>query len=129
MSFLKRLIPTLVFGSIFTIVVYSVTPPQSWKEASIFQILSFFIPLLFFLTFLINLFFKYFPYSFIIACGFMILITLLSIGFLNPLSSILILLVIVLFIKLYPKLRYPRLSLTNKYKIPRLSRFERKKRR
>lgn len=129
MSFLKRLFPALAFGSIFALVVYSVTPPPSWNEASIFQILSFFIPLLFFLTFFINLFLKYLPYSFIIACGFTILLALLSIGFLNPLSLILILLVIVLFFKLYPKLRYPRLSLTNKYKIPKLSRFERKKRR
>lgn len=129
MLFLKRLLPVLVFGFIFGLVVYFVTPPNSWNEASIFQILSFFIPLLFLLTFTVNLFLKYFPYSFIIACGLTILLSLLSIGFLNPLSSILILLVIVLFIKLYPKLRYPRLSLTNKYKIPKLSRFERKKHR
>lgn len=122
MSFLKRLLPALVFGSIFSLVVYSVTPPDSWSQASIFQILSFFVPLLFFLTFFINLFLKYIPYSFIISCGLTILLSLLSIGFLNPLSSILILLIIVLFIKLYPKLRYPHISLTRNSKIPKMTR-------
>ena len=121
MSLIKRFLSVLFFGLIFASVIYFVTPPTSWMQASILQILLFFIPLLLFLTFFINLLLKYLPFSFIISCATIMTLVFYSINMLNWLSGILILLTMTLILRLFPKLRYPRFRLTKQDKIPRLT--------
>lgn len=76
MPFIRRFLFAFLFGLIFAGVVYFVTPPKSWVEASYFQILVFFIPLLLVLTFLINIFLNYLPRSFSIALGLFLIVSL-----------------------------------------------------
>ena len=81
--FLIRVLPALIFTSIFILVVYFIPPPPSWAEASIFQILIFFLPLLIALTLLLNIFLRLFSKSFSIALGLMVLVVLRSVDELN----------------------------------------------
>lgn len=90
MSFLKRLVLILLFGAIFAGVIYFVPAPSSWAQASVVQILAFFIPLLLFLTFLANLYARNILKSFSLALGFMVLIVLKSIDSLNPVTFTLV---------------------------------------
>lgn len=106
----------------FIYVIYFTQPPTSWTEASTWQILSFFIPLLCFLTFFINLFIKYLPKSFILGLGSMFLIVLKSIDSLNIFLGLII--VILTFIALR---FYNSPSLTRETRIPKLKHLERRK--
>ncbi|MBI3485603.1 hypothetical protein HY025_01515 [Candidatus Daviesbacteria bacterium] len=98
MKILKRLLPVLISLAVLLYVIYFTEPPSSWVEASTFQILSFFIPLLCFLTFLANIFIGYLPKSFILGLGGMLLIVLKSINALNIfLTAAVVLLTLVSF--------------------------------
>ncbi|MBI2022731.1 hypothetical protein HYS97_02700 [Candidatus Daviesbacteria bacterium] len=130
MPFLKRLLYAFVFGIVFFCVIFFVNPPKSWTQASYFQILIFFIPLLLFFTFFVNIFLNYLPRSFAISIGLLIIVVLQALGQLNYLYLIFIAFAISLLVWFIPKSRakkkFPQSS--NKFeKIPKLSSFRRKR--
>ncbi len=128
---LKKLLPFLVFLSVFIGIIYYIPPPSSWSEASIFQILIFFIPLLFLLTFFINIFTGYSARSFAISLGIIVLLVLKSVDELNLTTFFLTLVTTILlsttFKKPTLKERRPlfrKNGLTSKLRIPKLTKFE-----
>ena len=83
MPLLRRILLAVLLGLIFAGIVYFIAPPKSWVEASYFQILIFFIPLLLFMTYFINIFLNYLPRSFSIALGLFLIIVLQAVRQLN----------------------------------------------
>ncbi len=124
MPFLRRLLLLILFALIFFGVIFFIEPPKSWIEASSFQILILFIPLLGFLTFLINLFLNFLARSFALALGVFIIIATQALNQLNILTVILIASAIGLLLWLIPKSRLTKIP-----KIPKLSRLQRNRRR
>lgn len=136
---IKKLVPFLVFLGILASVIYYITPPPSWAEASTFQILIFFIPLLLTLTFFINIFLGFLPRSFIVGLGLMMLVVLWAINTFNYLSLGIVIFLTAICLKLFPKFNYPRklrmgifrkkahLGLTKEENIPKLTRIGAKK--
>ncbi|MDD2822637.1 MAG: hypothetical protein PHQ59_01015 [Candidatus Daviesbacteria bacterium] len=90
MQYLKKILPILIFGGVFVIIVYFTKPPQSLTSANFIQLLLFFIPLFLFLIFLLNIFFKFYIRSFILSLGIILMIIFKSLGMLNFLSGALI---------------------------------------
>ena len=88
MPYIKRIILTFIFLGVLGYVIYFVPPPKSWPDASILQILEFFIPLLFLITFLTDIFLDYLLKSFSIGLGGIVLITLESVGQLNIVTGV-----------------------------------------
>lgn len=128
MLFLKRLSAFFISISCLASVIYFVEPPSSWPQASLFQILAFFIPLLFTLTFLLNLFLRYLPYAFISSLGCVVLIALYSTNLFNLFSVPLTLALTLIAIRIFPKIYLPRFRLTRNTKIPKLSKLGKSKR-
>jgi hypothetical protein len=124
MPFLRRVLFVILFLLIFLGVVFFIEPPTTWAEASSFQILILFIPLLLLLTFFVNLFLNFFQRSFALALGVFIIIVTQALDQLNFLTVILIASAIGMLLWLIPKSR-----LTKVPKIPKLSRLERFRRR
>jgi hypothetical protein len=113
MKFINQLIPILFYVSLWGIVVFFIEPPKSWPEATLFQILAFFVPLTLALTFMINLVLKYFPHSFMASLGVLMLLVLYAINQLTPIAGGIVILITILFIKLFPRVRLlPRIKLT-----------------
>lgn len=122
MKLTQKILPAILLGVVFFCVVYFVTPPKSWADSSIWQILIFFLPLLFFLTFLLDLFLKTLPKSFAISLGVMLLLVLKAADLLNPISLIITAVAAVLLSLLFKR------SLTREPKIPKLIKLQAKKR-
>jgi len=139
--FLKRILPALLAITAFGLIVYYITPPASWTDASVFQILIFFIPLLASLTLLLNIFLSVYSKSFSIALGLMVLLVLKSVDELNPVTAFLTILSSYLLSTTFKKpLWKPRKvesklppkhtsSLTSGMRIPKLTKFEKKRQR
>lgn len=132
-SILKKVLPVILPLLFLFAVVNFVTPPESWENASLFQIFVFFIPLLVFYTFFINLFLKYLPHSFLIALGALLLTVFWAVNQLNIITLGITLLALFLMLKIFPKLRLPRFKffrgLTNQEKIPNISKLNKSGRR
>ncbi len=128
MKFLRKLLPILFYGSIWGMVIYFVEPPASWPSATTTQILSFFIPLLLTVTFLINFILNYLPHSFIAALGILLMLVLYAINQLTAITAGIIILITTLLIKIFPRVRLPRLRLTPLLKILRIHKSEGNKR-
>lgn len=114
MTVIKKIIPTLIFGVIFILVILNITPPQTFTTATIFQILLFFIPLLFFLTSALNLVFNFYLKSFVVSLGIILLLVLKALDFINILTIGITILAIVLLIKSFKK------PIFKIYKLPKL---------
>jgi hypothetical protein len=113
MNFLKRLVPILFYLLLWGIVIYFIEPPRSWPEASSFQILAFFIPLTLALTFICDLFFNYFPHSFMASLGLLMMLVMYAINQLTFISAGIVILLTTLLIKIFPRVRLlPRIKLT-----------------
>lgn len=108
MSLIPKILSFIISLSLFASVVYLLEPPKSWPEASLLQILGFFIPLLLTLTFFFQFFFNYFPRSFMAGLGGMMLLTLQAANQLNIYSGIGVAATTILAIRLFPKMRLPR---------------------
>lgn len=121
MSFLKRFLLFTISLTFFSYIIYFTEPPKSWDQASNFQILIFFIPLLLLVTFFTNLFLNYLPRSFSIGLGVLVMTVLKGVNQLNSLTFSLTILLIALLFWFIPKSRLTRIP-----KIPKLSRFRRK---
>ena len=124
---IRSLLLAIISLAIFGYVIYFTKPPSSWNEASTLQILSFFIPLLLFLTFLINLFLNYLPRSFAIGISLMLLALLKTVDQLNIFTLILDIILIVLFFIFFKKPPFiRRKGLTRNFKIPKLKNLGRR---
>lgn len=119
-NFLKKLAFFISSAGIFSFVVVYVEPPKSWTEASLSQIMVFFLPLLIGLTIFADLAIKYLPYSFIAALGTILLLAFYSVNQLNYLTVALVFLSVAFLIRVFPRMKLPRLRLTSGSKIPKL---------
>lgn len=130
---LSKILLTVLLFLIFLSVIFFVKPPESWAVASVWQILIFFIPLLLFLTSLVNLFLQFLPKSFIASLGIMVILVFQASGLLNIISSIVIIAITLAFLKFFPKFKYKlkipflKRGLTTEAKIPKLTRIGDKK--
>ena len=120
MPVFKKLLFFTLFLALFILVVLYVEPPKSWGEASIFQIMAFFMPLLLALTVFIDILLHYLPHSFILALGLILSLSFYAVNQLNILTSLLVLLITLLSYRVFPKMKLPRLRLTRSSKIPKL---------
>lgn len=132
--FIKKVSPLIASLGIFYYIIFFTPYPQSWQVATTQQILSFFLPLLAFFTFLFNLFIRYLPKSFILALAIMFLIVLYSINQFNFLTVPLVIIFCVFLLEKFPKIFYPRLrlpkplrSLTSRSKIHKMTNLGGKK--
>lgn len=123
MSWFKKILPVIFFGTIVVLVAWLTPPPKSFTQASLFQLVEFFLPLLLFLTFLLNLYFKFFLKSLIFSVGSVILLILQGLAALNIISALLTTIAIFLITK---SLKKP-VSSSYQSKIPKLSRLSRQK--
>lgn len=87
---IKKILPVIFFGCLLGLVVWFTSPPASLTEASVFQLLLFFIPLFFLLTFTINLCFDLFSKSLVLSIGILLLLIFRSLDLLNIFSFLLI---------------------------------------
>lgn len=110
----------VVFTGTFLLVVFYIEPPLNWEQASIFQIIAFFLPLLLALTTLLDLGLRYFPHSFIISLGIILLLAFYSVRQLNYLTGVLVVLVAAFLVRVFPRMKMPRFRLTPGSKIPKL---------
>ena len=95
----SRLKTEELFAIILGMVVWLVEPPESITGTSPIQLLAFFLPLLLFLTFSINLYFKSPVKSLGISVGIIVLLMFQSLGVLNVLSGAVTIAVIAFLIK------------------------------
>ena len=114
MKIIKKILPILILISVLFYVIYFTEPPSSWQEASLFQILIFFIPLLLLFTFLANPIFSYLPKSFSFGLGLMMLVVLKSTDQLNIVTAAITIIATLLLIRIFNKPRFTRVT-----KIPR----------
>lgn len=117
---IKKLILFLLFFGLFVLVIVYIEPPQSWKEASVFQIVAFFLPILLALTSFADILVHYPPHSFILSLGAILLLAFFGAGQLNYLTAILVILVTAFCFRIFPKMKLPRFRLTSSSKIPKL---------
>lgn len=117
---LKKLGLFLAFSGVFILVLIYIEPPKSWPEASIFQIMAFFMPLLLAITALIDIVMHYYPHSFIIALGIILSLAFYGVNQLNWITGSLAFLITAYFVRIFPKTRLPRFRLTSGAQIPKL---------
>lgn len=89
MSYLKNILPALIFGVLFGFVVWYTSPPQTLTSGTITQILLFFIPLFLFLMFLLNIFLRFLIRGFVISLGIILLLIFKSLDMLNLVTIVL----------------------------------------
>lgn len=121
-NFLK-IFPALIFWGIFILVLFQVEYPKSLTQASLFQILIFFIPLFLSLSFSFNLFFKNIYSSITMSMGVALLLILKSLDALNLVTGGLTILAIYLFLSYFRKAK--KRGLTSSIKIPKLKSLRR----
>ncbi len=106
---LINFIPALASFGVLALVIFFVPYPESITQASIFQLLAFFVPLFLGVTFSANLFFKSYPSSVSISLGVSILLLLLSLNSLNLATAIITIVTVALLLSQFktvkPKLR------------------------
>lgn len=105
MVFLKKVLLFLLCLSSLALVVNFNEPPSSWSEASIFQILMLFIPLLFSLTFFMFIFLNSLTKSFAASLGLLVLIVLYSSDHLTFITAPTVLALTAVAVCLTPKTR------------------------
>lgn len=86
---IPALVPTIVFWGIFIYVVLMVPYPQTFTQANIIQLLSFFIPLFLALIFTINIFLNFLIRSILISATLIIFLILQALQSLSLLTFIL----------------------------------------
>lgn len=126
MLIFQKILLTLAPLIALALVIYYLPAPTSWPEATAVQILAFFIPLLLFFTFLSNILFSYLPHAFIAGLGLMFLVVLYTAGQFNIFTSGIVIALIIISIKFFPRFRY-KFRLTKTPKIHKITPLERKK--
>jgi len=120
--FLKILL-SLIFWGVFIYVVFQIPYPESLTQASINQLLYFFIPLFLALIFTSNLLLKSILRSILISFGIILLLVLKALDSLNIVSALLTIIAVGLLISYF---KTPT-SLTSGSNIPKLRSLRRKK--
>lgn len=118
--FLRKILLLSVFALLFTFVILYMEPPTSWREASVFQIIAFFLPLLLAVTTFADFFIRYLPHSFILSLGIILGLAFYAVNQLSILSGLLVILITSLSWRVFPKMKLPRFRLTGRSKIPKL---------
>lgn len=118
-----KIAPALIFWGIFILVIFQVEYPKSLTQASLWQILAFFIPLFLAFLFLLNIFVNFFIVSCIISTGLILLLILKSLDALNLVTGGLTLLAVYLFLSYFHKSK--KRGLTSSMKIPKLKSLRR----
>lgn len=116
----KRL---MIFASclgVFLLVVFYIPAPASWQEASVFQIMAFFLPLLLGFTILFDFLVHYSPHSFILSLGLILALAFYAVNQLSILSGLLVILITLLSWRVTPRMKLPRFRLTRSQNIPKL---------
>lgn len=117
---IRKLLAFTFFLALFVAVILYIEPPGSWREANIFQILAFFLPILLAITALVDILVHYLPHSFILSLGIILLLAFFGAGQLNLLTGALVVLITVFCFRIFPKMKLPRFRLTRSSKIPKL---------
>ena len=118
--YIYKLLAFIGFLSLFMLVIFYIEPPRTWQEASVFQMLAFFVPILLALTAVIDILMHYFPHSFIISLGVIMFLAFYAVNQLNILTGVLVVLITAFFVRVFPKMKLPRFRLTGSAKIPKL---------
>lgn len=124
MSLILKLTPALIFWGIFIFVIFQVPYPESLTQASLFQILAFFISFFLALVITLNLFLKFIPSSVFISLGIISLLLLKALDALNFVSAALIFITVGLLLSYFKKTKG---HLTYVSKISKLTHLHRKK--
>lgn len=117
---IRKILLSIFFVSLFIFVVIFMEPPTSWREASVFQIMAFFLPLLLAVTTFADFFIRYLPHSFILSLGIILGLAFYAVNQLSILSGLLVILITSLSWRVFPKMKLPRFRLTGRTKIPKL---------
>lgn len=120
----SKIIPILVSWGVFIYVILQVPYPETLTQASLLQILVFFIPLFLAFIFTFNSFLKNIFSSCSISLGIIFILTLKSLDSLNIVTSALTIIATSLLVSYFRKIK--KRSLTNYSKIPKLTRLRRK---
>ena len=134
MQYFLRFLPILFFWGVFILVIFNVEYPNTIPEASLFQLVAFFLPLFLSLTFTVNLIIRNIPSSVAFSLGIILLLALKSLNSVNSLTVILVIIATVLLIS-YFKTANQRPStkrsgssdLTSNKFMPKLKNLRRKK--
>ena len=97
--------PALIFWGIFAYVIFQVEYPKSLTQASLWQILAFFLPLFLALSFSLDLFFKNLFSSITVSAGLILLLILKALDILNLVTAGLTLLAVYLFYTYFQNMR------------------------
>ena len=124
-NFLK-IFPALIFWGIFIFVIFQLPYPESLTQASLFQLLAFFIPLFLALVLTLNLFLKFIFFSASISLGIIFLLLLKALNTLNFVSAALIIVAVGLLLSYFRKNKVKH-NLTSLSKISKLTSLHRKK--
>ena len=103
MEKILKILPALVLWGIFAYVIFNVPYPTSLTQANTWQTLFFFASLFLALTFTVNIFLKFLPFSATIAFGLILLLILKAIDTLNLATASLTLLAVYLFLSYFKK--------------------------
>ncbi len=118
-KFLPKVILVLFFGAIFIFVVLQVPYPETLTQASLIQILAFFIPLFLASVFTLNIFLRNTFSSGSISLGTIFIFILMALDSLNMVTSALTIIAVALLISYFRKIG--KRSLTKWGKIPKLT--------
>lgn len=120
-----KVFPIFIFGGIFVYVLFNIPYPESITQATLFQLIIFFIPLFLAIMFTLNIFFRNILISGSASLGIILLLILKALDSLNLITGVLVIISIGLLISYFRKLK--RKNLTNWRKIPKLTNLRRKK--
>lgn len=126
MSLLLKVIPASFFWGVFAFVLLQVPYPSSITQATLFQLLAFFISIFLAIVFTFNIFLSFFLLSLTLASGIIFLLILKALDSLNLVTGILILAIVWLLFSYFKKNNSS--SLTSNGKIHKLTTLRGRKR-
>lgn len=119
---LSRIFPALIFWGIFILAIFQIPYPENLTQASLIQILAFFIPLFLASVFTLNIFLKNIFSAGSISLGVIFILILKALDSLNMVTSTLTIIAIAFLISYFRKTG--KKSLTKWGKIPKLTRLK-----
>lgn len=125
MSSILKVTPAIIFWGIFAFVVLQVPYPNSLTQATLFQLLAFFISLFLAIIFTLNIFLATLVLSATLALGIIFLLILKALDSLNIVTAILTLIAVGLLFSHFRKIK--KGSLTSSEKISKLTTLQRRK--
>lgn len=120
-----KILPALVFWGIFIYVLFFVDYPKSLTQANALQILLFFIPLYFAITFTLNLVIKNLIICLVVSLGIILFLILKALDSLNFVSGGLAIISVILLVSYFKK---GSRNLTSSPSVHKLDPLQRRKR-